>query len=64
MNDKRSKGKGNKKDAVLKEEKTIRITKETEFVQRDEFHGAEEPLPNVSLREIKRKKRVEQKAAE
>ncbi len=64
MNDNRSKGRRKKKNSPTKEEKTIRITKQTDFVQRDEFHGAEEPMPNVTLREIKRKKKAAQKAAQ
>lgn len=68
MNDNRSKG-GNKsrkrrKNQPIKEEKTIRITKQADFVQREEFHGAEEPMPNVTFREIKRKQKAAQKAAE
>ena len=55
---------GGKKNPPTKEEKTIRITKQTDFVQRDEFHGAEEPMPNVTFREIKRQKKAAQKAAE
>ena len=54
VNDKRSKSRRRKKNPPTKEEKTIRITKQTDFVQRDEFHGAEEPMPNVTFREIKR----------
>ena len=57
VNDKRSKSRRRKKNPPTKEEKTIRITKQTDFVQRDEFHGAEEPMPNVTFREIKRQKR-------
>lgn len=53
VNDKRSKSRRRKKNPPTKEEKTIRITKQTDFVQRDEFHGAEEPMPNVTFREIK-----------
>ena len=64
MNDKRSKSRRRKKNPPTKEEKTIRITKQTDFVQRDEFHGAEEPMPNVTFREIKRQKKAAQKAAE
>ncbi len=64
VNDKRSKGRRRKKNPPTKEEKTIRITKQTDIVQRDEFHGAEEPMPNVTLREIKRQKKAAQKAAE
>ena len=57
VNDKRSKSRRRKKNPPTKEEKTIRITKQTDFVQRDEFHGAEEPMPNVTFREIKRQKK-------
>ena len=64
VNDKRSKSRRRKKNPPTKEEKTIRITKQTDFVQRDEFHGAEEPMPNVTFREIKRQKKAAQKAAE
>lgn len=39
VNDKRSKSRRRKKNPPTKEEKTIRITKQTDFVQRDEFHG-------------------------
>ena len=55
VNDKRSKSRRRKKNPPTKEEKTIRITKQTDFVQRDEFHGAEEPMPNVTFRERKRR---------
>ena len=54
-----------------KVEKTIQIVKETEFIQKDEFNNAEEPMPDVTLRDIKQKikqqekeARLEQEAAE
>lgn len=48
---------GGERKSAYQRRKTIRITKQTDFVQRDEFHGAEEPMPNVTFREIKRQKR-------
>lgn len=55
---------GGERKSAYQRRKTIRITKQTDFVQRDEFHGAEEPMPNVTFREIKRQKKAAQKAAE
>lgn len=37
-------------------EKTIQIVKEREFVQSDEFNAAQDPMPDVTLREVKNSK--------
>ena len=47
-----------------KVEKTIKVVKETEFVQRDEFHNVDDPLPGVSPREAKRKTKQVRKPVE
>ena len=40
-------------------EKTIQIVKETEFVQKDEFNNVSEPMPDVTLRQIKQLEKEE-----
>lgn len=47
-----------------REEKTIKIVKKTEFVQKDEFHNAEDPMPNVTLHDINKAKKQEKKLTE
>lgn len=63
LNNKRGKsaGKSRRKNKVNKVEKTIRIVKETDFVQRDEFNNAEEPMPEVTLRDIRQHKKEREK---
>lgn len=46
-------GTGKNKNRV---EAEIRVTKEVDFVQKEEFDNAEEPLPDVTLKEISRRK--------
>lgn len=59
LNNKRGKsaGRSRKINKVNKVEKTIRIVKETDFVQRDEFNNADEPMPEVTLRDIRQRKK-------
>jgi hypothetical protein len=63
LNKKTNKKRKSKKPVRV--EKTLQIVTGREFVQRDEFHGAEDPMPDITVRDLnKQRKLAERMAAE